>query len=536
LTKDFCLSILGSSTSGEKSGYEKISWRKDPMKKNCLFFVFFSFLVFSLAGVSYGWQGRMAGMGDPYGLVQDESDFLIHPAGIADGKGINFYSNYRFTFQDVTDWNYSFDFFDASTGALLTQYNFNSSGDEREHEGLLGAAFPLGMGRMGLFFRYSGRRNDYGGDTLVMNIPIVRYGMDSDLDAFDLRLLYGLPMGGFKLGGEIQLAYRHEKNDTNMWVLPGGLVENYPVGGLRAGPLNLFQFMYPYDSKYWEAIFKGSLKGAIGPVKVDFTLRGGFIFSGENHLMFMEALPPNLDGFNLGGNVKGWNIGGDFWLQYPLANDFSLPFLLRVDYQKKTRDGDGLGVDFTPSESFVYKNREKNLQLEVGGGVDKKFGKGTRIAAGIYYGFLQNTNDYLISGIPSIGSSFVYNLSKYPDQTERRVILGIAGEKEVSPMIAMRMGLNLFYGWVNDNFNAFYRQTSFAFENQSIDGSHWGIVASLGGTVKFQQLSFEPFIGGGYQKWDLDGTGFASGTPSAFINMDKMRKEWSIGGGLSIKF
>jgi hypothetical protein len=57
-------------------------------------------LTLSLAGVSHGWQGRMAGMGDPFGLVQDESDFLIHPSGIADGKGTNFYGNYRFNGRD----------------------------------------------------------------------------------------------------------------------------------------------------------------------------------------------------------------------------------------------------------------------------------------------------------------------------------------------------------------------------------------------------------------------------------------------------
>jgi hypothetical protein len=78
-----------------------------PIKKSCLFFVILGFLVLSLAGVSYGWQGRMAGMGDPYGLVQDESDFLIHPAGIANGKGTNFYGNYRFNYTDVMKWNYT---------------------------------------------------------------------------------------------------------------------------------------------------------------------------------------------------------------------------------------------------------------------------------------------------------------------------------------------------------------------------------------------------------------------------------------------
>ena len=66
------------------------------MKKTLFLFMILSFLVFSLAGIAYSWQGRMAGMGDPYGLIMDESDFLIHPAGIAKGKGINFYGNYRF--------------------------------------------------------------------------------------------------------------------------------------------------------------------------------------------------------------------------------------------------------------------------------------------------------------------------------------------------------------------------------------------------------------------------------------------------------
>jgi hypothetical protein len=501
-----------------------------PMKKSGLLIVILGFLVFSLAGISYGWQGRMGGMGDPYGLVQDESDFLIHPAGIANGKGINFYSNYRFTFRDVTDWNYS-----------LWLYNHNGSGDEREHEALVGAAFPVGAGRMGLFFQYSGRRDNYGGDILALNIfPIGRYGMDSDLDAFALRLLYGLPMGGFKLGGEIQLAYRHERNDINSSHSSSPyFLENYPVGGvmgLEASSSNLFPFMRPYDSKYWEAIFKGSLEGMIGPVKMAFTLRGGFILTGDNNLMW-TAVSSSVFGFNLDGNVKGWNIGGDLWAKYPIAEGLSLPFLLRVDYQKKTRDGDGPGVGLVlAGGSFDYKNIERNFQLEVGGGVDKEFGKGTRIAAGIYYGFLQNKNDYFLSET-QIGSLTVLDYSKYPDQTEHRVILRIAGEREISSMVAMRIGLNFFYGWVNEDYNVSYLNPSFASEKESIDGSHWGIMASLGGTVKFQRFSFEPFLCGGYQKWDLDGNGSVLGGGGVIpLNMDKMRKEWLIGGGFSIKF
>jgi hypothetical protein len=289
--------------------------------------------------------------------------------------------------------------------------------------------------------------------------------------------------------------------------------------------------MRPYDSKYWETIFKGSVKSDIGPAEVVFTLRGGYIFSGENHLMYTQALVSGVSGFNLGGNVKGWDIGGDFWIKYRVADGFSLPFLLRVDYQKKTRDGDGPGVGpDLAGFSFDYKNREKNFQLEVGGGVDKEFGKGTRVAAGIYYGFFQNKNDLILSAFPM---PYVYDFSKYPHQTEHRVILRIAGEKEISPMVAMRMGVNFFYGWAKEYFNG---DVLTLFENQSIDGHHWGIGASLGGTVKFQRFSVEPFIGGGYQKWNMDGTSFASYFSPSFLNMDKLRQEWFIGGGVSIKF
>jgi hypothetical protein len=270
--------------------------------------------------------------------------------------------------------------------------------------------------------------------------------------------------------------------------------------------------------------------GAIGPAEFAFTLRGGFVFSGESHLMFTQAIPSGVSGFNLDGNVKGWNMGGDFWLRYPLASGLSLPFLLKADYQKKTRDGDGPGVGpDLAGQSIDYKNRERNFQLEVGGGVDKEFGKGTKIAAGIYYGFLQDKNDFMLSIIPAL---FVFDHSKYPDQTEHRVILRIAGEKEISPMVAMRMGLNFFFGWVNEDFNA---NILSSLEKQSIDGSHWGIGASLGRTVKFQRFSLEPFLCGGYQKWDLNGTGSLNIFPFP-INMDKMRKEWLISGGLSIKF
>jgi hypothetical protein len=501
-----------------------------PMKKSCLFFVIISFLVFALAGVSYGWQGRMAGMGDPYGLVEDESDFLIHPAGIANGKGINFYGGYRFNYTGVTDWSYNLDQFDPA-GTLIGFYHYDTSGHEYRHDGLMGAAFPLGPGRMGFFFEYAGKRGDYDGNESRWGTSILTdCDLTSKLDNFALRLLYGLPFGGFKLGGEFQLAYRKEENRND---IPGRL--NYIVGTSNPS-LNLSPFQLPYDSKYWEALLKGSLEGKVGPADVEFTLRGGFIFSGDNSLVLTQGA----GGFDSSGDVKGWNIGGDIWLRYPLSNGLTLPFLLIMDYQKKKRDGEGQGEGtFSPLNNYPYESKEQSLHLEAGGGVNKDFNKGTRIAAGIYYNYLHGKYDMTLDEI--IGASrSIWDHSKYPASNEHQVMLRLAGEHEISPMVALRMGLNFFYGWVREDFKfTFGNPTPNYTDDIPLHGSHWGIGASLGGTVKFQRFTLEPFINAGYQKLDLKGDGERTqlnGTISNLWEMDKLRKEWSIGGGFSIKF
>jgi len=495
------------------------------MKKSCLFLVIISFLVFSLAGVSYGWQGRMAGMGDPYGLVEDESDFLIHPAKIANEKGINFYGGYRFNYTDVTDWNYNLDSFNTA-GTLTGFYHYDTSGHEYRHDALLGAAFPMGPGRMGLFFEYAVKRGDYDGNEGILGASnYAKYDLRSNLDYFALRLLYGLPFGGFKLGGEFQFAYRQEENKNSM---PGYL--NY-ILGTQIPARNLTPFQLPYDSSsYWEALFKGSLEGKVGPLDLEFTLRGGFIFGGRNEL---EITQTNIVIYDGSGDVKGWRVGGDVWARYPLGNALSLPLLVRVDYQDKTRDGVGLrsGLWYYP-----YESREQNLHLEAGGGVNKDFGKSTRIAAGIYYNYLYGNYDLTLNEIGPGGQ--VWDHSDYPASTEHQVMLRLAGDHEISPMVALRMGLNFFYGWVREDFRFIKNRTAYN-DDISLDGYHWGIRASLGGTIKFKPITLEPFVNFGYQQLNLKGDGeriLSSGAISNLWEMDKLRKEWSIGAGFSIKF
>lgn len=507
------------------------------MRKRYLF-MFLPVLLFLLAGTSYAWQGRMGGMGDPYGLLADESDFLIHPSKIAKGEGIKFYGDYRFTYTGVTSWDYDLDVFNT-IGTLITFYHFNTSGDEYKHDTLVGAGFPLGPGRMGLFFTYDGMRDNYDGNEDVLGAPsFAAYDLRSELDNFALRLLYGLPMGGLKLGGEVQFAYRQEENETWWLSYLGEYHVNQYQGPLRSYS-NLSPFLFPYDSSYWEALLKGSIEGMVGPLDVEFTLRGGFIFGGDNNLEYEAVVGPIPYAYDLDGGVGGWRIGGDLWVRYPVDDTLSVPLLVRIDYQEKTRDGEGPGSLILSGTNFSYENEEKSFEIEVGGGVDKEFTKGTRIGAGVYYSYLDQQDDFWVLWTP-VGFWQTYDHSDYPASIEHRVRLSLAGEREISPVVTLRIGINGFYGWVREDLEYTYTTSAPYFDRYdiSLDGSHWGIGVSVGGSMRFQRLTVEPFIVAGYEELALYGDGDQEpivGVISLY-EMDLTRRAWFIGGGFSVLF
>jgi hypothetical protein len=519
------------------------------MKKYCFTLIGLSLLVFALASTSYGWQGRMGGMGDPYGLLSDASDFLIHPSKVANGEGIRYYGDYRFTYTGVMDWDHTLDIF-TPAGVLTESLFRETSGDEQGNEALLGAAFPLGSGRMGLFFQYSGKRGDYDGDQMDFYPPATSfndyYDLQSDIDGFALKLLYGFPLGGFNLGGEVQIAYRQEENKIryNELLVAGGyaLWTNYPWGSVTGDYRDFFPFLLPYDSQYWEALLKGSIEGAIGPVDVEFSLRGGFFFGGDNEYAYEHQNPVGnpVGRFDLDGDVGGWQIGGDLWVRYPLAEDLSLPFLVRLDFQEKTRDGDGPGLLGLTGNNYEYENQEKNFQLEAGGGVDKELDTNTRIAGGIYYAYLQGKNGLRIMESLGGGAWQNFDHSDFPASTEHQVIVRFAGERKLTPSVTMRLGLGFFYGWVREDFVFAYSNSapSGYTDDISSDGYHWGIGGSAGGTFTFNSFTLEPFINGGWQQFDVSGNGDSTsdGAIGQLLDIDLSRSEWHIGGGCSFLY
>lgn len=516
------------------------------MKRSLVMLAVLPLLALAFSGVSQAWQGRMGGMGDPYGLISDESDFLIHPAKIATGEGVRFYGSYRFTHTGVTDWDYDLDRFDPTTDALIGHYYYNTSGSEQEHDVLLGASFPVGAGRMGLFFEYGGVQGNYDGDEFWWNGTTYyypEYDLTNDLDDFIVRLLYGRSLGGFNLGGEAQLAYRQEENTT--WLQNNQIFGhlNYTGGGENPHS-NLSPFMFPADSEYWEALFKGSVAGEIGFAYLEFTLRGGFIFEGDNEYEYEVQVPVGTPqgAHRLDGSVEGWRVGGDLWVRYPLVDRWVLPFLVRIDYRDTGRDGDGPGSLAYAGRDFFDENRERSFEVMAGGGADVELTKGTRVAAGFYYNYRDIAEDFQMVYItPTSWGAFDFN--GYPSSDEHRFMLRLAAEHKIFPSVIVRMGMNCFYGWIAEDLEFSQSNSTLPAGNYtddiSLDGSHWGVRVSLGSTLTLQRFTVEPCITVGYREYDLDGDGERiqiTGVLSDLWDMDKDRSEWYVGGGMSVLF
>jgi len=544
------------------------------------------FLFFTICGSSLGWQGRMDGMGDPVGLVGDESDLLVHPAKAADGKGLQVFGHYGFKYTNV-DWNWEADLDGGIIPDILRfvrlplslSYDLENDGDEWWHEALLGLTFPLGPGRMGVFFELKGEYGDYDGNEVLTarigGIASATLAMENDVNTdmsdFALRLVYGAPVGKVNLGGEVKLAYRDEENrwDSSLAGLSiAGIAvpsitmnsTNYPITGLN-------RLLLPYDSDYWELSFKAGVNWAIGSVEFDLTPRVGFIFGGNNSwdsdmtidiggvFPFFPG-PTVTNDFDMDGDVNGWNWGLDFWLRFPVTDNVSMPLLFRVDYRDKERDGSGngaVGVNVAPffgatiPLTWEYETEEETLEITAGGGLDIDVSKQSKIAFGLFYSYInRETNLETDMGITTpIGSINVITETDdgYPEYTEHQVSLKLAGEHAFSPDFLFRAGLNLFYGWVEQEYDIDGGANILgvglpALVNNTIelDGHHWGIDHSVGASVMFDGFAIEPFINGGYHNLSLDGDEEwnAPGIPLLAFDVDTERSEWFIGAGFTV--
>jgi hypothetical protein len=533
------------------------------MKKELAVFVVFSACFFLCHGISFSWQGRMAGMGDPFGLIEDESDLLINPAKIADGQGVKYFGDFRFTYGNVTDWEFNARQKVNGPASLPSFGLRNAPGNEYDYDTLLGTAFPLGAGRMGVFFGYSGKRSDFEGQSTYSRpspfSPVPSsFGLNSDLDNFALRVIYGQPLGdSFKIGGEIQIAYRSEENrlTRNGPSLSSAVPDFIENNGISP---DMLTYMLPYDSQYWEILFKTGIEGNWGPAKVGLAVRGGPIFSGNNDWSSHTPVSAGeIDTrFDMKGEVGGWKAGGDLWVRYSYSDDLSIPLSLRVDFSDKSRSGNGTGTGllFIINEPFfpgwvnagsptsilgyTFDSRESALQIEAGGGMDAIISKNWRVAAGLYYDYIKTTTDLSFASFdPHLGISLDdIDLSGFPDRTEHLAKFKLAAETRVNPAWVLRGGLDVFGGFASENYSSDIYSSEYAFRG-SLDGTHWGITGYFGATTNWDGITLEPFLQAGYEELNLsDPTARSSNLAEALWSVENTRNEAVVGAGISILF
>jgi hypothetical protein len=469
----------------------------------------------------------MAGLGDAAGLVADESDFLIHPAAIATGKGFNAYGHYRLTYEKTKNWEYN-----ASVPAMGMIYPFTADGRLWKHEGQLGAALGLGPGRLGVFLDYTKASGKYTGAEVYEGFfgpGYESFELENKLDDFALKAIYGLPVGPVNVGAELGLAYVKEEQKN---LMPTAMFVNYPWGAEDAPVLNLLPYMIPFDSKYWEANAKLSAAGKTGPVSYMFTLRGGLPFAADNEYVHSDLSAP-ASFFSAEGKVKGFNVAGDVWMRFAVSDNISLPFVVSAGFKKITRDGSGVSNYATTVE---YEHEAKDVSLTVGGGAEMTPASGTRLAAGLYYNYLKSEQNvqFMESGVLSW---YFDNYTDMPKTSEHRLTLRLLAEQELNSVVALRGGLSAFYGLAKRDYSYNADGNNFWFPpspvSVSADGAHYGVNASLGASIKAGAVVLEPFINAGYAKFKTDGDGFTESMPT-YVEVNKTN--WLAGGGLSVKF
>jgi hypothetical protein len=472
------------------------------MKKCSLLIIAAVLVILTSVDTPFAWQGRMDGMGGPFGLVSDESDFLIHPAKIADGSGSNYYGDYKFNYVQVPKWNNVF----SELGS--TVINAMEAGSIRAHYMSLGGTWALGPGRLGLFVQYSDDRGAYNGSQSGA-VGFSSVSLNTQDKPFAVKLLYGLPLGSWKLGTELRYTY-NTSNNSNRWSQPGSSVTNeYWINAPNP-------YGFPINLKWNEASLKLSAETAVGPGVLTFTPKIAATFGiGKSDLT-------NGAFFIAGtGDITGWNAGADLWYRIRIDNTTTLPFVVRANYDRKRADlSVSWSTGITESDAYIYRN----FVFEAGAGIDKDLSREVKIASGIYYNYIEGKTS--LAANPSGGTGPYTNTS--PFETDNRIVLKTAGEYAFSPTVTARAGINAFYGWVKDTYSAAFATAP---EDASASGYRWGLNAAAGATVKILKLSFEPFVMSGLQRTDLN-----KSSGSFTQGVQARKNEWNVGGGLSIKY
>jgi hypothetical protein len=498
------------------------------MKKSVLLFsAIISFVLFFHLP-AFAWQGRTAGMGDSAGLVDDESDYLTHPALIASLKSLSIYGTCAMSFEKTVHW-------DNTTALPLLNYDYpyKAEGHEWKAKGQAGFSLPLWKGGFGLFFGYSGNGSDYSGkeNDCGTSTDDHKFYVKSKVNDFILSVIYGIPVRSLKTGFELLLM---RGNEENLGKFDDSFIkaQNIFYAAYNAPALDLLAYKIPYISDYFKSAGKISFNVKTGSVMNNLTFYGGIILPFVNDNKFDYEDKGLADKLVMEGEISGWDLAADYWMRYVKSKSISFPFVMGIAYGTTLREGSGLGNYSAVRGS--YKHDSDRGSAVIGGGPDFNFNKNTKIAFGIYYNYFYSKDK--INFKDPAGASRVHDYPEYPQSDESRISLKASAEKNISSGFVLRGGLYGFYGKVKNKYSSrTYENSILQWDTEmETDGNSFGAGLSLGTTLKTGKVNIEPYLNGGFSRLKTDGDGKLFG--AADITGDSKRLDWVIGGGLSVKY
>lgn len=112
-----------------------------------------------------------------------------------------------------------------------------------------------------------------------------------------------------------------------------------------------------------------------------------------------------------------------------------------------------------------------------------------------------------------------------------------AGEKQLASPWVLRSGLNVFGGAAEKKYDFDFLGTVVS-NRAAADGTVWGVTAYAGATTRIGKVTFEPFLYGGYRELNLDDDSaeYSPGGANLSFKLEEVRREATVGAGLSILF
>lgn len=471
------------------------------------------------ATAALGWTGRMSGMADPRGLVQDDSDFLAIPSLLAREQENRFVLSYAFGLSDVSSMDASIVTF--PWGAAEHRLH----GDASSHTVQLGGIRTSEVGNFGIFLT-AGLEDATQRGSSQTALQTYDSEVTRDLRNAVLNMYYARPGQHADFGASLGVEYvdRFTKTEQSgpKYVL------NYIWGGMF--PVHMLNFFgLPEDSTAWKADGSLSMSRDFGHSELSLVLGGAALLSGESAYDFQEN---NLAGgvdyaaSTYGDDMEGYSARAEVRYVSELQDGWSLPVLVRAEYSYWNTEGSGIGTGLLDAGmAYLTHFTRENLSVTAGAGFNREWGQS--LVAGGLYGSVSQSTDSAFVDQAGIGADY----SDHPRSNEYRITARLACETPISPRYTFNAGVSVYKGWIQGRYRHY---DGMVVRDISLNGGTSGGLAAIGLAYSGENYDVETFLNVGYAGFSTTGDGV--GTVGFATRIGLRQSSTSVKAGAALLF